>query len=57
MAQHSDSGHQVNLDVYASQDGTAGQLMSTQHLAPGQSFSNGDDPGVNAVSRKLAGWH
>jgi hypothetical protein len=57
VAQLSASGQQVNLDVYTSPDGTAGQLMSTQYIAPGQSFSNGDNTGVNAASCKLAGWH
>jgi hypothetical protein len=57
VAQLSASGQQVNLDVYTSQDGTAGQLMPTQYIAPGQSFSNGDDTGVNAASCELAGWH
>lgn len=57
VEQLSASGQQVNLDVYTSQDGAAGQLMPTQYIAPGQSFSNGDDTGVKAASCKLAGWH
>ena len=57
VAQLSPSGKQVNLDVHTSRYGTPGQLIATEYIASGQSFSNGDDTGVNASSCKLAGWH
>ena len=47
VAQLSASGKQVNLDIYASEDGAPGQLMPTQYIAPGQSFQNEDDTGAS----------